>query len=119
MVVVTVMADRVEAIDVLAGFREQLYQCMTRRADALFELADALLCTDGPVKTLVGLSLAPEHSRGHGALYDALKEGHQTPPHGLKHKLRTRSASRLTGPSSSPSDGDDRDLDPPALSIRI
>jgi hypothetical protein len=48
---------------VLAEFRERLYRCMTRRADALFDLADALLCTDGPVKTLVGLSLAPEHRR--------------------------------------------------------
>jgi hypothetical protein len=44
-------------------------------ADALFELADAVLCADGPVKTLVGLSLAPEHQRGHGALYDAVNFG--------------------------------------------
>jgi hypothetical protein len=27
---------------------------------------------DGPVKTLAMLSLAPEHRRGHGALYDAV-----------------------------------------------
>lgn len=40
---------------------------MTRRADALFELTDALLCTDVPVRTLVGLYLAPQHRRGHGA----------------------------------------------------
>jgi len=39
---------------------------MTRRADALFELTEALLCTDGPVKTLAGLSLAPEHRRAGG-----------------------------------------------------
>lgn len=26
--------------------------------------------------SLVGLSLAPEHRRGHGALYDALNRGH-------------------------------------------
>jgi hypothetical protein len=30
---------------------------MARRADALFELTEALLCTDGPVKALVGLPL--------------------------------------------------------------
>jgi hypothetical protein len=30
------------------------------------------LCTDGPVTSLVGLSLAAEHRRGHGALYDAV-----------------------------------------------
>jgi hypothetical protein len=75
MIVVAGVTDRAEVIDVLAGFREQLYRCMTRRADALFELTDALLCIDGPVKTLVGLSLAPEHRRGHGAMYDALNAG--------------------------------------------
>jgi hypothetical protein len=41
----------------------------------LFELADAVLCTDGPVRSLVDLSLAPEHRRGHGALYDAVNCG--------------------------------------------
>jgi hypothetical protein len=46
-----------------------------RRGDELFELTDALLCTDGPVHSLVGLCPAPEHSRGHGALYDALNCG--------------------------------------------
>jgi hypothetical protein len=59
----------------LAGFRGELYRCFTARADALFELADAVLCAEGPVKTLVGLSLAPEHRRGHGALYDAVNAG--------------------------------------------
>jgi hypothetical protein len=62
-------------MEVLAGFRERFYRCMTRRADALFELTEALLCADGPVKTLVGLSLVPEHRRGHGAMYDALNHG--------------------------------------------
>ncbi|GAB2736405.1 hypothetical protein GCM10010442_66700 [Kitasatospora kifunensis] len=36
---------------------------------------DAVLCTGGPVKTLVDLALAPEHRRGHGALYGALNRG--------------------------------------------
>src|SRR5215470_553320 len=66
---------RVQARDRLADFREELYQCFTARADELFELADAVLCAEGPVKTLVGLSLAPEHRRGHGALYDGLNHG--------------------------------------------
>jgi hypothetical protein len=66
-------ADR--ARELLAGFRRELYRCFTARADALFELADAVLCADGPVKTLVGLSLAPEHQRGRGALYDAVNCG--------------------------------------------
>jgi hypothetical protein len=64
-----------DAAGELAGFRRELHRCLTARADALFELSDALLCTDGPVKSLVGLSLAPEHRRGHGAMYDALNQG--------------------------------------------
>jgi len=64
-----------QARERLAGFRRKLYRCFTARADALFELADAVLCADGPVKTLAGLSLAPEHQRGHGALYDAVNCG--------------------------------------------
>src|SRR5256885_9302933 len=59
----------------LSAFRREFYRCLTRRADALFELCDAVLCADGPVTSLVGLSLAPEHRRGHGALYDALACG--------------------------------------------
>lgn len=56
-----------DAFAELSRFRTELYACLTGRRDALFELSDALLCTDGPVKTLVELSLAPEHRRGHGA----------------------------------------------------
>jgi hypothetical protein len=59
----------------LAGFRSGLYRCLTARADELFELADAVLCADGPVRDLAGLSLAPGHRRGHGAVYDALNAG--------------------------------------------
>src|SRR6266511_3869001 len=64
-----------EAIERLSRFRRGFYQSLTRRADALFELAEAVLCADGPVKTLVDLALAPEHRRGHGALYDGLNCG--------------------------------------------
>jgi hypothetical protein len=60
---------------VLSRFRTGFHDCLTARADALFELAEALLCTDGPVKTLVDLALAPEHRRGHGALYAGLNRG--------------------------------------------
>jgi DDE superfamily endonuclease len=60
---------------VLSRFRLDFHQCLTARADELCELADAVLCTDGPVDTLAGLSLAPEHQRGHGALYDAVNHG--------------------------------------------
>ncbi len=34
-----------------------------------------MLCADGPVKSPVDLTLAPEHRRGHGALYGALNRG--------------------------------------------
>jgi hypothetical protein len=62
-------------LDQLAAFRRELYGCLTGRADALFDLCDAVLCAEGPVKTLAGLSLAPGHRRGHGALYDAVNHG--------------------------------------------
>jgi hypothetical protein len=59
----------------LAGFRDQLYGCLTARGDELFELADAVLCAGGPVRVLAGLSLVPGHRRGHGAVYDAVNAG--------------------------------------------
>jgi hypothetical protein len=64
-----------EARRALAGFRGELYRCLTARADELFELADAVLCADGPVRDLAGLSLVAGHRRGHGAVYDALNAG--------------------------------------------
>jgi len=60
---------------VLAGFRREFRACLSARADELCELADAVLCADGPVRTLAALSLAPGHRRGHGALYDAVNCG--------------------------------------------
>jgi hypothetical protein len=68
-------AADVESLAVLSRFRLDFRGCLTARGDELFELADAVLCADGPVKTLAGLSLAPEHRRGHGALYDAVNHG--------------------------------------------
>ncbi|HEX6685674.1 MAG TPA: hypothetical protein VF062_23060 [Candidatus Limnocylindrales bacterium] len=40
----------VKAAGVLSRFRADLYDCLTRRGDALFELAEAVLCADGPWK---------------------------------------------------------------------
>lgn len=65
----------IEALGLLSRFRAEFYERLYKRADALFELTDAVLCADGPVKTLVELSLAVEHRRGHGALYAALGRG--------------------------------------------
>jgi hypothetical protein len=59
----------------LAAFRDAFYGCLRARADALFEVCDAVLCADGPVTSLAELSLSPVFRRGHGALYDALAEG--------------------------------------------
>jgi len=64
------------AVGLLAGFRRELYWSLTRRQDALFEVADAVLCAPGRVTDLARLSLVPEFRRGHGALYDALNAGH-------------------------------------------
>ncbi|MEV0749796.1 NF041680 family putative transposase [Streptomyces sp. NPDC050273] len=64
-----------EAFEKVSEFRSELYACLASRADTLFELCDALLCTDGPVRTLVDLALAPEHRRGHGALYAGINRG--------------------------------------------
>ncbi|MEU1953485.1 transposase [Nocardia rhamnosiphila] len=52
-----------------------MYQCLSRRADAMFELVDAVLCADGPVRSLPELSLIGEHPRGHGSTYAALDRG--------------------------------------------
>jgi hypothetical protein len=69
-------AEPARALELLARFREDVYWSFTRRADALFELCDAVLCSPGPVTDLARLSLAAEFRRGHGALYDALNAGH-------------------------------------------
>src|SRR3954453_11309707 len=61
--------------DDLDWFRREFYRSCTARADALFELTDAVLCADGPVRSLVELTLVAEHRRGHGAMYDALNQG--------------------------------------------
>jgi DDE superfamily endonuclease len=59
----------------LAAFRGELYRCLARRPDALFEACDALLCGQGRVQMLAELSLEPECRRGHGAVYDAVNAG--------------------------------------------
>ena len=59
----------------LAAFRGEVYRCLGRRRDALFELADAVLCRPGRVHMLAELSLEPECRRGHGAVYDAVNAG--------------------------------------------
>ena len=69
------VAGAVDRYLALREFRARLYGCLTARADACFELCDAILCADHAVTSLVQLSLVPEFRRGHGALYDALSAG--------------------------------------------
>ncbi len=73
--VFTAAVARWRALERLREFRSRLYGCLARRADALFELAGAVLCADHAVTSLVQVSLEPEFTRGHGALYDALSAG--------------------------------------------
>src|SRR5215217_4921753 len=58
----------------LGQFRAELHACCTRRADALFELGDALLCAPA-VPSLPHLSLEPVCRRGWGSVYAALARG--------------------------------------------
>ncbi|MBB5490408.1 NF041680 family putative transposase [Nocardiopsis metallicus] len=65
----------VEPLSTLARFRSQFHACLTTRADALFEVCEALVSTPTPVRHLAQLSLEPEHHRGHGSAYAALAHG--------------------------------------------
>jgi hypothetical protein len=58
----------------LLAFRSQLHGSFTRRADALFELADAMLTADA-IASPPHLSLEPGHRRGWGSVYAALARG--------------------------------------------
>jgi hypothetical protein len=59
----------------LVEFRAQFHRCAWRWGDALFELADATLCSPGTVGSVPALSLEPEFRRSHGSLYKALERG--------------------------------------------
>ena len=63
-----------DALHTLGTFRHSFYECLHRRADALFELTDALLTAD-TVPSPVHLSLEASHRRGWGSLYAALDRG--------------------------------------------
>lgn len=73
----------------LGTFRAELHATFTRRAGALFELGDALLCAQG-VPSLPHLSLEPVCRRGWGSVYAALAHGRIDP-----ERLRDLLASHL------------------------
>ena len=63
-----------DALHALSTFRRSFYECLHRRGDALFELADTILTADS-VPSPVHLSLEASHRRGWGSLYAALDRG--------------------------------------------
>ena|SRR5215207_3611556 len=73
------------ALDTFRAFRSSFYGCLHRRADALFELTDAILTAE-PVPSPVHLSLQPSHRRGWGSLYATLSRG-QLDAEGLRDLL--------------------------------
>jgi hypothetical protein len=50
-----------DSLGVSARFYGEFYASLHAREDALCELTDAMLCAQGPARTLVELSLATEH----------------------------------------------------------
>jgi hypothetical protein len=74
----TVLAGRDDlgcASTALVAFRTGFYGSLTRWADALFELSDAVLCSPAPISSVPALSLEPTFRRSHGSLYKALDRG--------------------------------------------
>ena len=62
-------------LEELGAFRQAVYtECLTARADALFEVGDALLTTPY-ITSPVALSLAPSFRRKWSSLFDALSDG--------------------------------------------
>ena len=93
----------------LHTFRADLYGCFSRRADALFELVDALLAAES-VTSLAHLSFQAPHRRGWGSIYDALAEGRldvdalrttlaQAPPRAAS---RSSPSTSVSGPAATP-----------------
>lgn len=76
-----------EHLQRLQTFRQKLISVFTRRADALFELIDALLLTLDP-RSPVELSASPAFRRRFSMVYDALRRG-QIAPEAARELLAT------------------------------
>lgn len=61
--------------EALIGFRRDLRGCLRPWGDALFEMADAMICSVAPVSSVPGLSLEAEFRRSQASLYKALARG--------------------------------------------
>ena len=71
------MAEPTSPVEQLRAFRAELHACFARRADALFELGDALLCAEA-LPSLPHLSLEPIHRSGLGRAFPPLPD-HRLP----------------------------------------
>ena len=98
------MSGGLHSSEEVQSFRASLYGCFGRRADALFELSDAVLAA-GSVSSPAHLSLSPVHRRGWGSLYAALSKG-RLDEDGLKDLLA----------GSFPRDDD---ADPPVYAVDV
>jgi hypothetical protein len=92
--------DRHVLLNSLRVFRDSFYRCLDRRADALFELTDAIL-TAGVVPSPPHLSLAAVHRRGWGSHYAAISMGRMN-EEGLRDLL-SRHTVQDGGPGDPPS----------------
>ena len=79
----------------LPTFRQKLIGVFTRRADALFELIDALLVTIDP-RSPVELSLSPAFRRRFSMVYDALQAGQVAPEQARQLLADAEPAAALT-----------------------
>jgi len=68
------MLTKTEPLQFLQQFRHSLWKAYTRRADALFELVDALLLAID-TRSPVALSTSPAYRRRFSMVYDALRHG--------------------------------------------
>jgi hypothetical protein len=69
-----------QARGLLEAFRGGLYRCFTGRADALFELADSVLCADGRCGCWPGCRWCRSTAAGTGRPYDAARDSPPVSP---------------------------------------
>lgn len=69
------LAETVGDLSALSAFRGAYYAAISARADAVFELTDAVLEHEGKVDSFPGLSLEEAFGRGHGSVYAAVNAG--------------------------------------------
>ncbi len=61
-------------LNILQAFRHEIYACLTRSADSLFNTADALL-SESQARSFAELSLSPFFERRWPSLYEAFEDG--------------------------------------------